>query len=413
MSEKRNHSPDKTKKSGKKSKRSDWVTMEFDNETTEYFANWSGSGAPIKELTHQISLEFKDKKEKELNAVDKASRVEFSGTADEMDTHSNYFVGIREGDRMVIRPAKFYNIRPAIQFEKDAQLEQEANKPRPDLSRELLKEQRTNLTDTFGSKQSRKLLVDKEKYTVALDDNDLEELKASEDLANASKSGASWSTGNSSHMSMESVNGSTIHILPEQNLAAISPGDVYDVHDIVKVDDINLIKSSVSLEDLDWEETLGQKFLLPLKKKKKDDDKVLLLYLDALVAIQKSNAHSFAKKSPLDDEIKTDVIRTIVLDRYSSIRNTPRGPRHGISDEQKDRAFIHALILYLKLTKFNPIRFTDITSNFGCSAAKLRKLAVLVGCYIEKQKENGLNIEKVVFKLPLNKLQTAKNRRSR
>lgn len=182
---KRDRSPEKSPtkhKSSKKRKQNltdDLVNCELDlNGEREYFVNWKGCGVPDPEMISNLELKFDSERRDSLRVTDKTSKVAFFGQNDlNHGNHSQFLVGIRTGDQLVLKPVTFFDMRPQITYKEDLE---------EDIKLDITtKEKLADLTDKFGSKGSKRMIMNRQKYAVELDDDDLEQLRESEDIVMA------------------------------------------------------------------------------------------------------------------------------------------------------------------------------------------------------------------------------------
>jgi hypothetical protein len=263
------------------------------------------------------------------------------------------------------------------------------------------KEQMDELNDKFGSKRSKKMLADKRKFAVELNEEDLNELKADQEVSAAGSSVPSPSSGISSTGLAE-----LIEVIPPRNSAAVSVDDVYELDDIFTEQDQELISSNFDLSDVTKSIRCELVKKFALKKEATDLTKTTAIYLDLCITLFQLKFQSLRKLDPMP-EVEQEVAKNMIMDKYCTWMtiNTDGRRRRMLPDQHKDRLLAHSLILLLMLSNFKTIELGQITNALKCQKKQLKKVAVAVGGYIERTKNSsGLNTEVLVMKLPLNQI---------
>lgn len=381
----------------KKTKSNDVVMIKLKREETVHVTCWKSCANMASNLSSKqdncgLTFSFKDDKKKELCTLDPATNISYSGE-DDLSDMSSYFIAVREGDQLVLRPAKIYNMKPKIAFETDTKDQQV-------VSTMSKREQMDELNDKFGSKRSKKMLADKRKFAVELNEEDLNDLKADQGVSAAASSAASPSSGISTGGLAE-----LIEVIPPRNGAAVSISDVYELDDIFSEQEQDVISANYKLSDSSAQikSDLVRKFVV--RKEATDLTKTSAIYLDLVMQLFQLKFQNLRKEDPLP-EVPT-AVKDMILDKYCVWMNAVDfgRPRRAIPEQYKDRLLAHGLILLLMLSNYKTLKFIHISQAFKCTKTQLRKVAIAVGGYIEKKKDTtGLNVDCLAMRLPLNQL---------
>lgn len=399
-----------TKKKAKKA--SDEVTLRLEKgNSCGYLASWNSCGTPDdSKQAEKFCLMFEGGDESVLTATDKSTKISYAGGQEGMTSCADYMIGIRRGDEIFLQPAKVYVMRPQIRDTNESD-----SIPKAEQSK---KEQMDELNDKFGSQRSKRLMENKRKFAVELDDQDLEDLKEDGEIAAAASQAAPSPGGSQSGQSSSGLSGlsEALLVVPKPNLSAGSIEDIYDLDDIISDQDYQLIKSSHSLEDevtSDAEIDLKSDLLKGLHAKKKDTNTTIIaLCLDAMIQLYKLKPQSLRKDDPLPG-VASESVKAMVLGKYCIWLNSMKGRKQQrqMTEQHKDMLLSHMLILLMILTKYQAIEMETLATTFCCQSKQLKKVGTAVGAYFESRK-NGMSINKVhfVMRLPLNEIRVTKRK---
>ncbi|KAI1278476.1 hypothetical protein HDE_14380 [Halotydeus destructor] len=374
----------KTKK--KEKSKGDKLTIAIDQSKTGLsLARWSSSGPPKAEYVDRLTFTRDDAK---IKCVDSHSNVNYLCEED-LDNNCNYFVGIRVGQRLVVKPVKTFNVKPAINYQTNV------NSSVPDLTN---KEKLEELNDKFGSKRSKRMLENTRKFRVELGEDDTEALKSNVQMVEAADS-----VKKKRSATVVPLEDDSHSVVPKQNLAATSIKEVYDIKEIIgqKI----LTKIEADFADVDLKLALPNEAISKLVKT--PEDKFVAVYLSIIVATYQLKYNNLKKVDPLEEfqHIPMD-IRNYVLEKYCVACKVNKLDRLSLPDHRRDKLLADAIVILMYLHNYVAVELEQITSLLKCPITKMRKIAVAVGCYIVKRKnKQSINAEYLVLRIPLNKLQ--------
>ncbi|KAI2804203.1 hypothetical protein RDWZM_007696 [Blomia tropicalis] len=348
----------------------------------ETFLYWPACNIPD-DAKYTVTTSPKTKKV----AISAQSHVNFC-SSETCDSEVDYYFATKDNrGKLVCQPAQLFRMFPICEYNDNSDENDQS-----ETNRLTKREQMDELKEKFGSRRSQRDLASKRKYEIQFGSDDIDNLPTAKETGSVSDN-------------MENIEQNTTEVkaqssvLPKRNDNAKSISEVYSLRDIIEDTEIIAMK--------EFEEPLfnviKNEFIKSFVIKTDDSQmRIMAIYTDLLLQLVKLSAYEMKKADPLP--LVMGDIKKLIFERYTSTRQqTSRSLKYVITDQNKDRIFVHIILLIIMLNEYKFIELEKLQTNLKIPVNNIRRMVELIGCYIENMRSpNGTLVKIAKLKLPLN-----------